>query len=125
MPLTTLTPPTYSRRETEATVDSLGRLYVHGNIVSSTGAAENVHSNAERYDPSTGAWTILPNPTKKIYQTAWILDSTDRVIETGQIVLNLTTGTAGSPPDSFLYDPASNTWTTLANSPFPSGQGAF
>lgn len=123
MSVTALTSPAYYRRETYAGLDSLGRIYLHGLICNQPFSDDFAHSYAERYDSTTHTWTVLAQPPKKIYQSAFIIDASDNVIETGAIVLNLNTGGGGAPPDSFLYSTASNTWTAIANSPVPGTQG--
>lgn len=82
-----------------------------GTVLAVGDAAADGSRHAERYDPASGAWTVVATPAYDHLGGALTLLANGKV---------LATGADGSAPDASsaeLYDPAANTWTTLAAMP--------
>jgi large repetitive protein len=74
---------------------------------------------AEIYDPAANAWTpVTPVPGGRTGHTATLLPS-GKVLVAGGATVATTSAPAGHA-DTALYDPATDTWTTIAGGPFGS-----
>jgi hypothetical protein len=92
-------------------------------IVSSGRAAGTVIAEVERFNPSANTWTTLPASANKaldIYPSLHLMAG-------GKVLYTGTRWEGGSssprpwpsPPDSALFDPATNSWTNVAKHVIP------
>jgi uncharacterized protein (TIGR03437 family) len=96
--------------------DHLTAQAVNGKVYAIGGRAGNVFTANEEFDPATNTWTArAPIPTARGGLASGVLNN--RVIVFGG------EGESGTPEGTFRqneeYDPATNTWRTLAAMPAP------
>jgi N-acetylneuraminic acid mutarotase len=101
-----------------------GKLYVAGGSVKCPPCFP-LAANTEVYDPSTNAWTPLaPIPTKREFPASAVLGS--KLYVMGGFQRSAAYPAPGTPSSVVeAYDPATNTWSTLAPLPYVAlGSGA-
>ncbi|MFQ6041883.1 MAG: kelch repeat-containing protein [Candidatus Poribacteria bacterium] len=75
-----------------------------------------VLSTIEVYDPATDTWSaVAPMPTARAYLTAAAVNN--RIYAIGGYVINPATGLEESSSIVEMYDPVSNTWSTVVSMP--------
>jgi hypothetical protein len=82
-----------------------GRVFVLGGEYSDPSGDLNLTNTGEIYDPVANTWTSIPNFPQPVFG-----DDPSEVLPNGQVLVGYKLG-----PETFLYDPASNTWSATGS----------
>ncbi|MGH2375984.1 MAG: Kelch repeat-containing protein [bacterium] len=125
---TNLAPIAAGPRQENATVALHGKVYLLGGLASAVPPPVTrdfeTTSRVERYDPATDTWTTLaPMPKALNHLNAAAVGGKIYVLG-GMIPTPVTDYPWFAVGDSYVYDPATNAWSTIASMPLGTQRGA-